>query len=78
MKIIHLKVNSEVHDHVMWLLKQFDPNDVEIVSDEFVKNKAELDEALREIDAGEATFYTLEEVEQMTDEVLNKIEKKSK
>ncbi|WP_116789276.1 hypothetical protein [Flavobacterium psychrotrophum] len=74
METIHLKVNSKVYDHVMWLLKQFDSKDVEIVSDDFFKNKEELEEDLRKIDAGEMKMYTLEEFEQDTDELLKKYE----
>ncbi|MFP9099670.1 hypothetical protein ACLI09_11505 [Flavobacterium sp. RHBU_24] len=68
METIHLKVNPKVYDHVMWLLKQFDRNDVEIVSEEFLKNKAELEEVLRLSDSGQLTYYTVDEVEKMTSE----------
>jgi hypothetical protein len=65
METIHLRVNSKVYEHVMWLLKQFDRNDVEIVSEEFLRNKAELDEDLRRINAGEMQMYSLEEAEEL-------------
>jgi hypothetical protein len=71
METIHLKVNPKVYDHVMWLLKQFDRNDVEIVSEEFLKNKAELEEDLRKIDAGEMKMYTLDEAEKIVEEVIS-------
>jgi len=58
----------------MWLLKQFDRNDVEIVSEEFLRNKAELEEDLRKINAGEMKMYSLEEFEKETDELLKKHE----
>lgn len=53
METVHLKINAKVYDHVMWLLQQFASNDVEIVSDKFYKDKAELGETLRLMDAGE-------------------------
>lgn len=65
METIHLRVNSKVYEHVMWLLKQFDRNDVEIVSEEFLRNKAELEEDLRGINAGEMQMYSLEEAEEL-------------
>jgi len=74
METIHLRINSKVYDHVMWLLKQFDANDVEIVSEEFLKNKAELEETLRLSDAGELKYYTIDEAEKMADELLAKKE----
>lgn len=72
METVHLRVNEGVYEHVMWLLKQFDPKDVEIISDEFLKNKAELDEDLRQIEAGTMKSYTIDEAEKETDEFLKK------
>ena len=72
METVHLKINSKVYDHVMWLLQQFNSDDVQIVSDEFWKVKAELDESLRQIDSGEAKSISLEEFKKETDELLKK------
>jgi hypothetical protein len=77
METIHLRVNAKVYDHVMWLLKQFDTNDVEIVSEEFLKNKAELEETLRLMDAGEMDSISLEEFEKETDEIIARYENKN-
>jgi hypothetical protein len=77
METIHLRVNAKVYDHVMWLLKQFDTNDVEIVSEEFLKNKAELEETLRLMDAGEVDSISLEEFEKETDEIIARYENKN-
>lgn len=70
METIHLKVNSKVYDHVMWLLKQFNTEDVEIVSDDYWKVKAELDESIKKIDSGEMKFFSIEEFEKRADEFL--------
>lgn len=72
METIHLRVNEKVYEHVMWLLKQFDTNDVEIVSDEYLKNKAELEETLRLSDSGQLKYYTIDEAEKIADEFLAK------
>lgn len=76
METIHLQINSKVYDHVMWLLKQFDSNDVQIVSDEFLKAKAKVNETLRKVNNGEMKFFSIEEVEQRTDELLKQYETK--
>jgi len=47
METVHLKINSKVYDHVMWLLKQFNTEDVEIISDDFWKVEAEVNESYR-------------------------------
>jgi hypothetical protein len=67
METVHLRINERVYEHVMWLLKQFDRNDVEIVSEEFLRNKAELEEDLRAIEAGEMKMYTIDEAEEIID-----------
>lgn len=72
METVHLRINERVYEHVIWLLKQFDRNDVEIVSEEFLRNKAELEETLRLSDAGLLKYYTIDEAEKMADELLNK------
>jgi len=72
METVHLKINSKVYDHVMWLLKQFNTEDVEIISDDFWKVKAELDESLRQIDNGEMEFFSVEEFEQRANDFLAK------
>ena len=70
METVHLKINSKVYDHVMWLLKQFNSDDVQIVSDEFWKVKAELDESLRKIDNNEMEFYSVEEFEERAEDFI--------
>nr|WP_322624006.1 hypothetical protein [uncultured Flavobacterium sp.] len=70
METVHLRINERVYEHVMWLLNQFDRNDVEIVSEEFLRNKAELEEDLRAIEAGEMKMYTIDEAEEIIDKYL--------
>lgn len=74
METVHLKINSKVYDHVMWLLQQFNSDDVQIVSDEFWKVKAEVNESFRQITSGEVDSISLEEFEKETDELLKKYE----
>ena len=78
METVHLKINSKVYDHVMWLLKQFNTEDFEIISDDFWKVKAELDESLRQIDSGEMKFFSMEEFEKQTERHLAELDKKYK
>ncbi|PZR19737.1 MAG: hypothetical protein DI539_13015 [Flavobacterium psychrophilum] len=72
METIHLKINAKVYDHVIWLLKQFNSSDVQIVSDDYLKIKNELDETLRQIDNHEMEFMSLEEFDSKTEEFLIK------
>lgn len=72
METVHLKINSKVYDHVMWLLKQFNTQDVQILSDDYIQIKSELDETLRQIDNNEMEFISMEEFENRSDEFLAK------
>lgn len=72
METVHLKINAKVYDHVIWLLKQFNSSDVQIVSDNYLKIKNELDETLRQIDNNEMEFMSLEEFDSKTEEFLAK------
>lgn len=70
METVHLKINAKVYDHVMWLLKQFNTTDVQIISDKYLLAKNELDETLRQIDNEEMEFMSLEEFEKKADDFL--------
>lgn len=51
-----------------------DPKHKQRNLEQFLKNKAELDESLRLIDNGEMEFVTLEELERDIDDLLSKYE----
>ncbi len=42
MATLTLKINDEILDKVLWLLKQFKKSDVEIVDEEFLKIQKEV------------------------------------
>lgn len=74
METIHLRVDSKIYDHVIWLLKQFKPNDVQIVSEGYLSARAELNETLLRIDSGEMEVISLEKFEADTDDYLKRYE----
>ena len=78
METVHLKINSKIYDHVIWLLKQFNAEDVEIISDDFWKVKAEVNESYRRINDSEVESISLEEFEKQTGRQLAEFDKKHK
>jgi len=72
METIHLKISEKAYERVIQLLKQFNANDVQIVSDDYVQAKVELDETLRQIDNNEMKFFSIEEFEKQADELLKR------
>ncbi|KAF2519674.1 tRNA pseudouridine synthase A [Flavobacterium salilacus subsp. salilacus] len=63
METIHLKINPGVYDRVIALLQQFNPKDVQIVSEEYLTAKAELDETLKLIESKDMKLYSVSEFE---------------
>jgi hypothetical protein len=71
MHTVQLNVQDSAYNHFMKFLGTFKNNEINLISDikpdfqnpTFLKNKAELHETLRRIEAGEATLLTQEEFE---------------
>ncbi|MBW6481333.1 MAG: hypothetical protein K0B37_18050 [Bacteroidales bacterium] len=76
MQTIQLKVNEKVYEKLMALLSRFGKEDVEIVSDEFVSDRDYLQKELDEIKSGKAEFYSQEEMEKRSEELISKYEDK--
>jgi hypothetical protein len=76
MQTIQLKVNEKVYDKLMALLSRFRKEDVEIVSDDFVSDRDYLHKELDEIKSGKAEFYSQDELEKRTEELIRKYEDK--
>ena len=76
MQTIQLKVSEKVYEKLMALLSRFGKGDVEIVSDDFVSERDYLQKELDEIKSGKAEFYSQDELEKRTEELISKYEDK--
>jgi len=76
MQTIQLKVSEKVYEKLMALLSRFGKGDVEIVSDDFVSERDYLQKELDEIKSGKAEFYSQDELEKRTEELIRKYEDK--
>ena len=76
MQTIQLKVSEKVYEKLMALLSRFGKGDVEIVSDDFVSERDYLQKELDEIKSGKAEFYSQEELEKRSEELIRKYEDK--
>ena len=64
MTTIKLKVSDKVLDKLLWFLKQFKSEDVEIIKgDSFEEDQNYLHEQLLRYEKGEAKTYSLEELD---------------
>ena len=76
MKTIKLEISNKIYDKVLWLLQQFNPEDVKII-DEYNADKLYLSKELEEIDAGTAEFISIEELDSVMEERISKYENKN-
>lgn len=76
MHTLQLKIDDKVYDKLIWLLGKFTKDEVEIIMDEssFSETKKYLDAELEEITSGNASFLTVNEVEQRLENTIRKHE----
>lgn len=76
MHTIKLKINDTVYDRLIWLLNKFTKDEVEIIIEEsnFSETKKYLEAELDEIIGNKAAFLTLNETEQILENLIKKRE----
>jgi len=68
MQTLHLKVSDKIYDNLLWLLSKFSKEEIEIIDDDdFATTQKYLQNELKEIDAGEAKFYSQEQLDKRLD-----------
>ena len=72
MKTIELKVNSRIYDRLLWLLRQFNPDDMLIIERD--KEQEYLQNELKKIDEGSAEFMSLEGLDNLLEDQIKKHE----
>ena len=73
MKTIKLEISNKIYEKVLWLLEQFNPEDLKIIDDnKTIKNY--LSKELETIDNGTAEFISLEELDKVMQERISKYE----
>lgn len=76
MATLKLKVNDKVLDKVVWLLRQFKQEDVEIIesNDSFEADRKYVHEELRRLESGESKSYTIDEVDEILENSIRQYE----
>lgn len=72
MHSVKLKIDDKIYDHLLWYLKKFSKDELEIIEEdnEMLENRQYLETELKEIVEGNASFYSIDEVEQRLDKVI--------
>ncbi len=76
MKTLKLEISNKIYDKLLWLLNQFNPEDVKIIEDNNA-HKIYLSNQIEEIDNGTAEFITIEELDKVMEERISKYENKN-
>ncbi len=76
MATVKLRVSDKVLNKVLWLLGQFDPEELEIIedTDEFVSQKKQLNQQAYRLENGEAKTYSVEEADVILEKTIRKHE----
>jgi len=73
MKTIKLEVSNKVYTKILWLLKQFKPEEVRVI-DENKSIKNYLNGELSAIEKEDADFLTVEELDELLEKRISKYE----
>lgn len=76
MQTVKLRIHESVYTHLMWLLKRFNKNEIEVISetDEFISVQEYLKEELKIIESGDAEFINLEQLDSELESSIKKYE----
>lgn len=76
MQTIRLRIHDSVYKKIMWLLKRFDKNEIEVIkeNDEFISVQEYLKNELETIDSGKAEFLSLEQLDDELESTIKKYE----
>ena len=76
MRSVKLNIDDKIYENLLWLLRKFREDELEIIIEDsnFQEHKRYLDTELKEIKEGNATFYSVNEVEQRLEKIINKHE----
>lgn len=76
MHSIKLKIDDKIYENLLWLLRKFNKDELEIIIEDtnFKEHKMYLEAELKEVKEGNATFYSVNEVEQRLEKVIKKHE----
>ncbi len=76
MKTLKLEISNKIYDKVLWLLQQFNPEDVKVIDEDY-SEKEYLQKTLEDIDNGKAEFISIEELDKVMEERISKYENKN-
>ena len=76
MHSVKLKIDDKIYDNLLRLLSKFNKDELEIVIEDsnWLEHKQYLEAELKEVIEGNAIFYSMNQVEQRLEKIINKHE----
>jgi hypothetical protein len=76
MQTIRLRVNEKVYQHLMWFLRKFTKEELEIIEEDaaFSNAQKELKQDLAQLKKGEAEFLDIDQLDQELENTLKRYE----
>ncbi len=66
MQTIRLRINDKIYKHLMWFLKRFDKEELQIIeeNEEYLSVQEYLQKELDSVEEGKAKYMTIDELDQ--------------
>ena len=76
MHTIKLKIHDKAYKHFIWFLSKFSTDEIEVIAEDedYMKVLTALQNDLKEMNEGKATYYTIDELEARLEENIKKHE----
>jgi len=76
MATITLKVSDKILDKVLWLLRQFNSEDLQVIenNEQFEEDKIHAQKELQRLESGESKSYSVDELEVLLEKTIRQHE----
>lgn len=76
MQTIRLRVNDSIFQQLMWFLKRFGKNEIEVINEneEYLSNQEYLKKELESIENGKAEFISFNQLDEELESTIRKYE----
>ncbi len=76
MQTIRLRVSEKIYKNLMWLLKRFNKEEIQVIeeNDKYISIKQYLEKELKDIESGKAEFINIDQLDNDLEATLRKYE----
>ena len=76
MPTIRLQVSAKIYDHLMWFLKRFSKDELQVIeeTEAFTLSQAELQDNLNKAESGNTEFFDLDQLDDDLEATIRKYE----